>query len=289
MNPLSKSDLKYLQAAHTEQVAKFAGKVVASGHAELLPFSGLTIEQAPYIHYLREKLIVASDSPLHEVMRLAAGIALYTPRTETVLICGPTGVGKETFARMFAQSGKDTPFMAINCTGLPDYLVESELFGHVMGAFTGAIRDKVGLFSAAKNGVVLLDEVGDLPLSLQPKLLRAIQERRVRPVGSNTEHAIDCRIVCATHQNLLNRETFREDLYWRISTHVIEIPPLFSRWMDVVAYCKHYEFPVAELEEPTEVLEYHHLMLPGNYRQLQQLVARYRLRNKLSASGTPTA
>lgn len=288
MKPPTKADLEKLQATLAAQTAKLAGTIVTSGHgATALPYAGISIYQTPYWLYLKENLTYAPGSSLIEAMQMACCAACYTPRSEPILIVGETGTGKETFARSFAQGGANLPFVAVNCTGLPDYLVESELFGHVAGSFTGATGNKQGLFSAAGKGVILLDEIGDLPLTLQPKLLRVIQQRTIRPVGSVTEQPIDCRIVCATHKNLEDRTLFREDLYWRISTHVVSIPPLRDRVDDIKKYlCKHEPGAAQEVFNDRGQLIRN---LPGNYRELQQIINRYRLRNKLRDAGTPPA
>lgn len=281
----SKHDLDALLAQSRQLAQRAVGKMVeaAAESGDALPYVGLRVDQSPFWDYLKRNLIAVDDSPLWKAAHDAAAIALFTPRRETVLIHGESGVGKETFARMFAQTGPNAKFVALNCTGLPDYLVESELFGHLAGAFTGAIRDKTGLLIAAGDGVLFLDEIGDMPLSLQPKLLRAIQERRIRPVGSNTEHEIKCRIVCASHQNLTDARRFRQDLYWRISTHEIWIPPLRERLRDAALYinAKAPDCGIDTADYPIE--------LPGNYRTLQAICARARLRKRIKDSGTSRA
>ena len=148
-----------------------------------------------------------------------------------VHIHGESGTGKEVVARLIHQSGprQDQPFIAVNCGAIPADLVESELFGHKKGAFTGAVTDKSGLFLAANGGTLLLDEVADLPLPMQVKLLRVIQEKSVRPVGSETEIPIDIRLLSATHKNLaqeVQNRTFRDDLYYLINVIGLQVPAL---------------------------------------------------------------
>jgi len=154
---------------------------------------------------------------------------------DEVLITGETGTGKEIIAR--AMIGDRTGnFVAVNCGGLPEHLIESELFGHVRGAFTGAESDKQGLFATARDGVLFLDELVELPIHVQAKLLRALQDKVVRRVGSNKEEPINCKFVCATHGNvreMVKEKKFREDLYARLSVFELHIPPLSSRPDDI--------------------------------------------------------
>ncbi|HMU67667.1 MAG TPA: sigma 54-interacting transcriptional regulator, partial [Cellvibrionaceae bacterium] len=155
-----------------------------------------------------------------------------------VLISGESGAGKEVLARSLHRYGdrSDKPFVAINCGAMPGELLESELFGHVKGAFTGAARDHEGLFVAADGGVLFLDEIGDMPLVLQSKLLRVLQEKTVRPLGGTKDRAINVRIISATHQNLteaIKNKTFREDLFYRLNVVNLKVPPLRERKEDI--------------------------------------------------------
>jgi two-component system, NtrC family, response regulator GlrR len=202
----------------------------------------------------------------------------------SVLIQGESGTGKELVAqaihRASPRAGK--PFIAINCAALPENLLESELFGHSKGAFTGAVREHAGLIKNAQGGTLFLDEIGDMPLAIQAKLLRALQERIIRPVGSTEQIPIDVRVICATHKNLIEamRENeFREDLYYRINVVSLQIPALSARREDIPLLAN---FFLANLKEKyhkkvngfaPEALE---IMLaapwPGNVRQLQNIV-----------------
>ena len=202
--------------------------------------------------------------------------------TETsVLITGESGSGKEITARALHEYSrrKSNPFVAINCSALPENLLESELFGHVKGAFTNAWQDRTGLFLEANGGTLFLDEIGDIPLSLQPKLLRALEERIVRPVGGNKEKAFDVRILAATHidiESAVQDGRFREDLYYRLNVIKVDIPPLRKRGTDILLLAGKFINDFAEklgkkvtgLAESTakKLLSYD---WPGNVRELR--------------------
>jgi two-component system response regulator HydG len=171
-----------------------------------------------------------------EVLKLAEHVA---PTDSTVLITGESGTGKEVVARYVhnLSSRSEGPFMSINCGALPENLLESELFGHVKGSFTGAVRDKQGLFAAARGGTFFLDEVGEMPPSLQVKLLRVLQEREVIPVGATESIPVDVRIVAATNRNLeeeIRRGNFRSDLFYRLNVIALDLPPLRERRDDLL-------------------------------------------------------
>ena len=203
-----------------------------------------------------------------------------------VHIHGESGTGKEVVARLIHQSGprQDQPFIAVNCGAIPADLVESELFGHKKGAFTGAVSDKSGLFLAANGGTLLLDEVADLPLPIQVKLLRVIQEKSVRPVGSETEIPIDIRLLSATHKNLaqeVQNRTFRDDLYYRINVIGLKVPALRERLDDIPVLVTHILMKIAEDQSvPARTLTdgaLSQLMsqkFPGNIRELENILAR---------------
>ena len=204
----------------------------------------------------------------------------------SVLVVGESGTGKELVARALHRRSrrKDGPFVAINCTAIPENLMESALFGHVRGSFTGATTDQDGIFRQADGGTLLLDEVGDLPTMLQPKLLRALEERVVRPVGGGDELSVDVRLVCATHRDLESAVAdgaFREDLYYRINVIQMDIPPLRVRGNDVLLLAQRFvnhfaarnDKAVAGLSPPAaeQLLAYR---WPGNVRELRNAIER---------------
>jgi two-component system response regulator PilR (NtrC family) len=203
-----------------------------------------------------------------------------------VHITGESGTGKELAARLIHQLGprNGNPFVAVNCGAIPHELMESELFGYKKGAFTGAVADKTGLFVEANGGTLFLDEVADLPLSMQVKLLRVIQEKMVRPVGATGEVRIDVRIISATHQNLAQRVQeggFRQDLYYRLNVIELHMPSLRERPEDIPGLTRHlleaiasnYQQPVPELQkEALDALRRHDF--PGNVRELENILER---------------
>ncbi|MBX6392907.1 MAG: sigma 54-interacting transcriptional regulator [Burkholderiales bacterium] len=202
----------------------------------------------------------------------------------SVLISGASGTGKELLARAIHKASKraDRPFVAVNCAAIPENLLESELFGHRKGSFTGAVYDHKGLFQSAEGGTVFLDEIGDMPLALQAKLLRALQEREVRPVGSAQPVAIDVRIISATHRDLEERVKsgeFREDLYYRLNVVSLFIPPLAQRREDIAPLAKHFLNEVAQRygkDVKTFAPDALEILIsapwPGNVRQLHNVV-----------------
>lgn len=202
----------------------------------------------------------------------------------SVFLTGESGTGKEVAACTLHEASPraDRPFLAINCGAIPESLLESELFGHVKGAFTGATSHHEGLFTRANGGTVLLDEVGDLPLPLQVKLLRVLQERRIRSVGSGTEMPIDVRVIAATHRNIdamVQEGSFREDLYYRLHVIPIEIPPLRERREDIPLLAQHF-LELASERTGTKTRGFRPCAIeklltrpwPGNVRELQNVV-----------------
>ena len=228
----------------------------------------------------RAEFITASpqiEDLLHQARLVAQSDA-------SVLIIGASGTGKELLARAIHKASKrcDAPFVAMNCAAIPEALLESELFGHRKGAFTGATYDHKGLFQSADGGTVFLDEIGDMPPALQAKLLRALQEREVRPVGAAQAIPVDVRIVSATHRNLeerVARSEFREDLYYRLNVVSLAIPPLADRREDIVPLAKHFlATTAARYSKDVRALAPDALELligapwPGNVRQLANVV-----------------
>jgi two-component system response regulator HydG len=204
----------------------------------------------------------------------------------SVFLTGETGTGKELVARALHRRGRRSagPFVAVNCAAMPETLLESELFGHARGAFTDARGARTGLFLKAHGGTLFLDEIGDLPASLQPKLLRALQERTVRPVGEDTEVPFDVRLITATNRDLesaVEERRFREDLYFRINVIHVELPPLRARGSDVLLLAQHFVERVAAQAgkritgispaAAERLLAYH---WPGNVRELMNCVER---------------
>ncbi|WP_448212828.1 sigma 54-interacting transcriptional regulator [Colwellia sp. MEBiC06753] len=203
----------------------------------------------------------------------------------SLLIYSQSGTGKELLAKAIHQASprKDQPFTAINCAAIPEALLESELFGHVKGAFTGAEKRHVGLFEASDQGTLFLDEIGDMPLSFQVKLLRALQEKEIRPVGSTTAVSVDVRIICATHKNLrkaILEGKFREDLYYRLNVVELELPPLSERREDIPLLAQHFLAKKKTQGGNTRITgfsqEAMELLItapwPGNIRQLENVI-----------------
>jgi len=222
--------------------------------------------------------IIGDSVPMREMTELIARIA---DGDATVLITGESGTGKELVAQAVHRLGprRDEPFVAVNCAAVPGNLLESELFGHVKGAFTDARRDRPGLFVQAGAGTVFLDEIGEMPLDMQVKLLRVLQERRVRPVGSDEEHPFQARVVCATNRDLeseIDDGHFRQDLYYRVNVVAIDVPPLRARGSDVLLLTHYFLRRISERtgkdvnsispEAARKLLAYD---WPGNVRELE--------------------
>jgi len=221
----------------------------------------------------------ALESVLEQVERVA-------PTDSTVLVQGETGTGKELIARAIhnLSSRCGRPFIKLNCAAIPFDLLESELFGHEKGAFTGAIAQKIGRFELADKGTLFLDEVGDIPLPLQPKLLRVLQEQEFERLGSGRTHQVDVRLVAATHRNLVEmvkRNEFRSDLYYRLNVFPVPLPPLRARREDIRALVEHFVEIYArrmgrQIDEisPETMSELTSYPWPGNIRELQNFIER---------------
>jgi len=227
--------------------------------------------------------LVGSSEAITTIHRLIAKVA---PTDSTVLITGETGTGKELVAHGIHRASPrgDLPFVAVNCGSIPETLLEGQLFGHVRGAYTGADRDKPGLFEVAGNGTVFLDEIGEMPLALQPKLLRALETREILRVGSTAPLRFTARVVAATHRDLgkmIEAGQFRADLYYRLNVFEIPIPPLRERRQDIRGIaahlleriCRRVNRPVPALQpEALQALESYRW--PGNVRELANILER---------------
>jgi DNA-binding NtrC family response regulator len=214
-------------------------------------------------------------------------IARISGKDATVLIQGESGTGKEVVAKVIQKNSgrRDKPFVSLNCGAIVEGLLESELFGHVRGAFTGAIKDRVGLFESANEGTIFLDEISEMPQPLQVKLLRAIQERQIRPVGASKERDVDVRIIAATNRNaeeLLNEGIMRKDLFYRLNVISIKMPPLRERKEDIPLLTNYFISKFGRNDNKGNavrispeamyaLLEYH---WPGNVRELENVVER---------------
>jgi DNA-binding NtrC family response regulator len=238
----------------------------ASNGAQDLEFEGLQAKSDP-------------------MWNLFAMIQRVAPHYRSVLIHGPTGAGKDLIASALHHRSRVTgKFVVLNCSAVVETLFESELFGHVRGAFTGADRDKTGLFELANGGTLFLDEIGDMPLPTQAKLLRAIQNQEILPVGSLTSHKVNVRIVAATHRDLraaIAAGNFREDLYYRLSMVELTVPPLKERSEDIPLLARHFvrKF-AAEFSKRIDGLTPRALLVlerygwPGNVRELEHIIGR---------------
>jgi len=223
--------------------------------------------------------LLGDSSAMHELRRMIEQVA----RSQAPIhVSGESGTGKELVARLIHDSGprKEGPFVPVNCGAIPGELMESEFFGHKKGSFTGAVHDKVGLVQSANTGTLFLDEIADLPLAMQVKLLRVIQEQTVRPVGASGEQAVDVRIVSATHKSLsgmVKSGDFREDLYYRINVIELHVPALREREDDVLLLAA---FILERMGSSIEVLDdsaktgLRNYSFPGNVRELENMLER---------------
>ena len=232
--------------------------------------------------------IIGNSPALEFVLRDVERVA---PTDSTVLVIGETGTGKELIARavhhLSARCGR--PFIKLNCAAIPFDLLESELFGHEKGAFTGAFAQKIGRFEMANTGTLFLDEIGDMPLALQPKLLRVLQEQEFERLGSGRTHRINVRLVAATHRDLAEmvaRKEFRSDLYYRLNVFPVALPPLRDRRQDIPQLVSHFVEICAQRmgkqidQIPQDMLAaFASYSWPGNVRELQNLVERAVIRS----------
>jgi len=231
----------------------------------------------------RFEQIIGNSPALEAVLEQVERVA---PTDSTVLIQGETGTGKELIARAIHNLSVrcGCPFVKLNCAAIPFDLLESELFGHERGAFTGAIAQKIGRFELADKGTLFLDEVGDIPPALQPKLLRVLQEQEFERLGSNRTHQVDVRLVAATNRNLadmVKRNEFRSDLYYRLNVFPIPLPPLRARRQDITALVEHFvEIYARRMDKQIEHISPETMSAlisyqwPGNIRELQNFIAR---------------
>jgi transcriptional regulator with GAF, ATPase, and Fis domain len=257
-------------------------------------------DQPPYER--RFEQVIGNSPALESVLEQVERVA---PTDSTVLIQGETGTGKELIAHAIhnLSSRCGRPFVRLNCAAIPLDLLESELFGHEKGAFTGAIAQKIGRFELADKGTLFLDEVGDIPPALQPKLLRVLQEQEFERLGSTRTHQVDVRLVAATNRNLMemaNRGEFRSDLYYRLNVFPVLLPPLRERREDIPALVAHFvdiygRRMSRQIEHipPTTMSALTSYQWPGNIRELQNLIERAVilsndgvLPNPLPAAGT---
>jgi DNA-binding NtrC family response regulator len=233
---------------------------------------------------VKRNAIIGRSTAMENVFRLVDRVA---PARSTVLITGESGTGKELIAKAIHENSPraEQPFVVVNCSNIPSELLESELFGHTKGAFTGAVASKKGLFEVADTGSIFLDEIGDVPPEMQVRLLRVIQEREFTPIGDTTPHRVDVRIVAATNadlKELVRQGTFREDLYYRLSVVPLELPPLRERREDILPLAQHFirkyneenGRQISEQINPEVLSLLENYFYPGNVRELENIIER---------------
>jgi two-component system response regulator HydG len=260
--------LLYLERALAERRLRDQHRALQREAAARLPLFGM-IGETPVMRALFDLVerVAASDAP--------------------VLIRGESGTGKELVARaLHARSARQGgAFVAVNCSALPETLLESELFGHVRGAFTGATAPRRGLFVEADGGTLFLDEIGDLPMSLQPKLLRVLEDQEIRAVGSDVPRRVNVRVLCATHRDIEERvrqDLFRQDLFYRLNVVPLEVPPLRARVLDIPELARHFLTKAKERNPRSRLATFAETTLdafvrypwPGNVRELEHLIER---------------
>lgn len=235
------------------------------------------------LHKSFDDVIIGDSRCLREELKLAERAA---KTFSTVLIRGESGTGKELVAKAIHEAGytKNKPFVKINCTSIPATLLEAELFGYEQGAFTGAIKKKIGKFEQANDGTIFLDEIGDMPIDMQVKILRILQEKEFERIGGNETIRSNVRIIAATHRNLedlIKKGLFREDLYYRLNVIPIQLPSLRERKEDIITLCNHFinimhektKLPFKILTDDVKDVLYHYDW-PGNTRELENLIER---------------
>jgi two-component system response regulator AtoC len=261
-----------------DEVERIISRIVQTGlrvsHTELPPERG----QERYVFHD----IVSRDQKMHQIFEVVKKVARGKC---TVLVHGESGTGKELIARAVHESSGDAgkPFMPIDCASINENLIESELFGHEKGAFTGAHVEKQGLFRVAAGGTIFLDEISEIPVEVQAKLLRALQERRIRPIGSTRFHDIDVRVIAATNKDLrsaIKDGAFREDLFFRLNVVPIEVPPLRARKGDIPLLVNHFIAKFQRDDQPVKGVSQDAMKLllqsdwPGNVRELENVIQR---------------
>ncbi|MBK8215923.1 MAG: sigma 54-dependent Fis family transcriptional regulator [Myxococcales bacterium] len=266
------------------RVGESAFRVETEGHARAVPLSS------------RDSFgeLVGSSLSMRQVYAMLERVA---PTDATVLVTGETGTGKDVVARSLhaASPRARGPFVPVDCGAIPENLIESELFGHVRGAFTGAVQSRKGAFEEAHGGTLFLDEIGEMPLSMQPKLLRAIESRAIRRVGASTQTPIDVRIVAATHRTLarsVNEGTFREDLYYRLAVVEVTLPPLRARRGDVALLADRFFRKIAPKGtrlSSDALRQLENRSWPGNVRELRNYVERAVALGQLSDETAPVS
>jgi two-component system response regulator PilR (NtrC family) len=275
-------DLKQFRQVVASAIQGMSGSAPAAASASADASPILTTGLPEEGHAALDTLVGASitmQSVKQRIAKVAKGMA-------PVLVHGESGTGKELVARALHACSQRTqgPLVAVNCGAIPENLLEAEFFGARKGSYTGATQDRPGYFQAAQGGTLFLDEIGDLPLAMQAKLLRAIQERKIRPLGSTQEEAVDVRIVSATHRDLaadVQSGRFRQDLYYRLNVIELTLPPLRERRDDLPALCRALLHKLAResgLHEPmldeTSIAQIAQLPLPGNVRELENVLHR---------------
>jgi formate hydrogenlyase transcriptional activator len=297
-NAFTEEDLEFL-----EQIAR----QVAIGVENALEYRTIIDSHerlAEQKQYLQDEIL--AEQNFGEIVGASSGlkaalaqVTVVAPTDSSVLILGETGTGKELVARAIhdISARRDRPFVKLNCAAIPLGLLESELFGHEKGAFTGAISQKMGRFELANKGTLFLDEVGDIPLELQAKLLRVLQEQEFERLGSNRTHKVDVRIVAATHRDLgkmVKQQTFREDLYYRLKVFPISVPPLRERAEDIPQLVRHFASRYARKMNkkidavPPEVMSaLVRYSWPGNVRELQNFIERAVILSRTSTLHAP--